>query len=107
MSESLDASRDIDRIRKELERISDKLDDVGKQVKEVDRKVERSNATQLGALASALAADDGARREALLYAAGMSIPDIARALGKSVNAVRISLSRAGLTSRKKKGSRGG
>lgn len=103
MAESLDASRDIDRIRKELETVNKKLDAVGKQVEGVDGKVDRSNANQLGALAGALAADNvDIKREALFHAAGMSIPDIAKALGKSENAVRVSLSRAGLTKQKPK-----
>jgi hypothetical protein len=100
MAESLSASRDIDRIRKELKKVSEKLDDVSAKVKEVDRKVGRSNATQLGALSTALVADEDIKKEALLFAAGMDVPDIATAVGKSENAVRISLSRAGLTKRK-------
>lgn len=107
MAESLPASRDIDRMRKELEKVSKQLADVGKDVKEVDRKVDRSNATQLGALATALAADSDAKQELLLHAAGMSPADIAKAVGKSKNAVQVTLSRAGLTPRKKKGSSGG
>jgi DNA-directed RNA polymerase specialized sigma24 family protein len=104
MTESLPASRDIDRMRKELEKVSKQLADVGKDVKEVDRKVDRSNATQLGALATALVADPDVKQELLLYAAGMSIADIAKAVGKSKNAVKVTLSRAGMTSRKKKAS---
>ncbi len=104
MAESLPASRDIDRMRRELEKVSRQLVDVGKDVKEVDRKVDRSNATQLGALATALAADSDVKQELLLYAAGMSPDDIAKAVGKSKNAVKVTLSRAGMTSRGKKAS---
>jgi DNA-directed RNA polymerase specialized sigma24 family protein len=113
MAESLPLSRDIDRMRKELERVSKELNEVnsnvkqvGRNVEEVDRKVDRSNATQLGALATAIAADSAVKQELLLHAAGMSIPDIAKALGKSKNAVKVSLSRAGATARKKKGATG-
>lgn len=102
MAESLPASRDIDRMRKELERVSKQLADVRKDVKEVDRKVDRSNATQLGALATALAADSDAKAELLLFAAGMKPTDIAKAVGKTTNAVNITLSRAGMTRRSKK-----
>jgi len=114
MAESLPASRDIDRMRKELEKVSKELeavnknvDQVGKNVEEVDRKVARSNATQLGALAAALAAESDVKQELLLYAAGMSLDDIAKAVSKSKNAVKVTLSRAGMTKRPKKGSSGG
>ena len=114
MTESLPLSRDIDRMRKELEKVTEQLkevrdnvDKVGKNVKEVDRKVDRSNATQLGALATALVGDEEVRREAVLFATGMSVADIAKALGKTENAVRVHLSRAGLLTKRKKGSRGG
>jgi DNA-directed RNA polymerase specialized sigma24 family protein len=114
MAESLPASRDIDRMRKELEKVSKELatvnknvEQVGKNVEEVDRKVGRSNATQLGALATALAAESDVRREVLLYAVGMSVDDIAKAVGKSKNAVRVALSRAEMTKRPNKGSSGG
>lgn len=104
MAESVPASHDINRIRKELEKVEKRLDDIGDNVKEVDRKVERSNATQLGALATALAAnaDVDVKEDLLLHAAGMSPADIAKAVGRSENAVRITLSRAGLTPRKKR-----
>lgn len=107
MPESLPASRDIDRIRRELEKVSSKLEEVGVQVKEVDRKVERSNATQRGALAAALAADEEVKREVLLYAAGMDVADIAKVVHKSENAVRITLHRAGRTRRVGKAKEGG
>jgi DNA-directed RNA polymerase specialized sigma24 family protein len=94
-------------MRKELEKVSQELRQVSKDVKEVDRKVDRSNATQLGTLATALAADSGVKQEILLYAAGMSTVDIARVVGKSQNAVKVTLSRAGLTPRKKKASANG
>jgi predicted transcriptional regulator len=113
MAESLPASRDIDRMRKELEKVSERLEEVsknvgevGKHVEQVDRKVDRSNATQLGALATALVGEDDIKREAVLFAAGMGIPDIAKAVGRSENAVRVSLSRAGLTARKPKKANG-
>lgn len=104
MAESVPASHDISRVRKEIEKVKKRLDDIGQDVKEVDRKVERSNATQLGALATALAAnaDVDVKEELLLHAAGMSPVDIGKAVGKSENAVRITLSRAGLTPRAKK-----
>jgi DNA-directed RNA polymerase specialized sigma24 family protein len=104
MAESVPASHDINRIRKELEKVKKQLDDIGVDVKEVDRKVERSNATQLGALATALAANANlnVKEELLLHAAGMSPVDIAKAVDRSENAVRITLSRAGLTPRKPK-----
>ncbi len=109
MAESVPASHDINRIRKELEKVKKQLDDIGDNVKEVDRKVERSNATQLGALATALAAnaDADVKEELLLHAAGMSPADIAKAVGKSKNAVKVTLSRAGMTSRRKKASSDG
>lgn len=109
MAESLPASRDIDRMRKELEKVSKELATVNKNVKEVgksveavDRKVDRSNATQLGALATALTAETDVKPEVVLHAAGMGIADIAKALGKTKNAVKVSLSRAGRTARPKK-----
>lgn len=108
MAESLPLSRDIDRMRKELEKVTKQLkevranvEEVGNNVKEVDRKVDRSNATQLGALATALVSDEEIRREVVLYATGMSVADIAKALGKTQNAVRVHLSRAGLLKSRK------
>jgi DNA-directed RNA polymerase specialized sigma24 family protein len=94
MPESLDAYNDLDQIRRELKRLTSTVEGVGNRVEQVDHKVERSRATQLGALATALAADGEVWPEVTLSAAGMSVPDIAAALGKSENAVRVRLSRA-------------
>jgi DNA-directed RNA polymerase specialized sigma24 family protein len=102
VTESLEVSNDIDQIRRELKRVSEKIERVGKKVEEVDSKVDRSNATQLGTLATALVDDGEVRREVLLAAAGMNVADIAAALGKSENAVRIQLHRA-----RKKAAKGG
>jgi len=94
MPESTDASHDISEMRKELERVSKKMDSVSKKVEEVDAKFERANATQLGTLATALVEEGAASREILLAAAGMTVPDIARALGVTENAVYVRLHRA-------------
>lgn len=94
MTESVDASHDINRIRQELKRVSDKIDHVGKKVEDVDRKFERANATQLGTLATALVGEGEVPREVLLAAAGMEVPDIAAAIGITENAVRVRLHRA-------------
>ena len=94
MTESLEASADIDQIRRELGRLRRDVQEVGDQVKQVDAKVERSRTAQLGAMATALSGDLGVQREVILSAAGMSVADIATVLHKSENAVRIVLSRA-------------
>jgi DNA-directed RNA polymerase specialized sigma24 family protein len=94
MAESLDAYNDLDQIRRELKRLTSTVQTVADRVEQVDHKVERSRATQLSALATALAADGEVWPEVTLRATGMSIPDIAAALGKSENAVRLRLSRS-------------
>ncbi|HXE98742.1 MAG TPA: sigma-70 region 4 domain-containing protein [Solirubrobacterales bacterium] len=94
MAESLETSMDVTLIRRELERLRNDVQKVGEHVKEVDAKVDRSNAAQLGAMAAALAADGDVPREVVLKSAGMSTADIAVALGKSENAIRVALSRA-------------
>jgi hypothetical protein len=94
MPESLDAYNELDQIRREIKRLGKSVDVVASRVQEVEHKVDRSRATQLGALAATLAKDGGAPPEATLRAAGMNIADIAAALGKSENAVRLSLRRA-------------
>jgi DNA-directed RNA polymerase specialized sigma24 family protein len=109
MAESLPASRDIDRMRKELEKVSKELaavnknvKDVGKSVEAVDRKVDRSNATQLGALATALTAGTDVRPEVVLRAAGMSNKDIASALGITETSLRVRFHRVRVAARPKK-----
>jgi DNA-directed RNA polymerase specialized sigma24 family protein len=94
MTESHEASTDITLIRRDLARLRDDVKQVGDQVKEVEAKVERSNATQLGAMAAALSGDGVVSREVLLKSTGMSTADIAAVLGKSENAVRVALRRA-------------
>jgi uncharacterized protein YoxC len=63
MPESLDAYNELDQIRRELKRLGKSVDTVGQRVEEVDHKVERSRATHLGALATALAQDGAAPAE--------------------------------------------
>jgi hypothetical protein len=84
MAETPDAFNEPDQIRRELRKLNDKVDGV-------DHKVERSRATQLGALATGFAAGDDVAPELVLASAGMSIPDIAAALGKSEPAARKAL----------------
>lgn len=94
MAESLDAYNELDQIRRELKRLGTNVEEVAHRVEQVDHKVDRSRATQLGALATALAEKGAAPVEVVLRAAGMSIPDIAAALGKNESAVRKQISRA-------------
>jgi hypothetical protein len=87
MAETPDAFNQLDQIRRELKKLNDKIDGV-------DHKFERSRATQLGALATGFAAGDDVPPELVLSSAGMSIPDIAAALGKSEGAAAKALQRA-------------
>jgi DNA-directed RNA polymerase specialized sigma24 family protein len=103
MADETPASWDLNRIRKEVEAMRDELERVGEKVDGVDEKFARSNATQLSALAAALSGE-GAKNPMLLYGFGMKVPDIARIVGISENAVRIQLSRAGVTKRRTKAS---
>jgi hypothetical protein len=87
MPETPDAFNQFDQIRRELKKLNAKIDGV-------DHKVERSRATQLGALATGFAAGDNVAPELVLSSAGMSIADIAAALGKSEAAASKALQRA-------------
>lgn len=95
MAESLDAFSELDQIRRELKALNRAVETVAKHVDEVDKKVERSRTTQLGALASTMASDGDVPKAVILRATGMTVPDIAAALGKSENAVRLQISRFG------------
>jgi DNA-directed RNA polymerase specialized sigma24 family protein len=93
MAESTDAFNELDQIRREIKQLNEKVD-------RVDANVERARVTQLGALATVHAAGSDVAPEMVLHSAGMSMADIAAALGKKEGAVRRAVNRAKQRQRK-------